>query len=371
MKFSFTLEKTDSQTSARAATLTTPRGEIKTPVFMPVGTQATVKAMRPEDLNAIGAQIILGNTYHLYLRPGPEVIKAAGGLHKFMGWEKPILTDSGGFQVFSLEGLRKISSEGVVFKSYFDGSEHFFTPEKVIEIEETLGSDIIMPLDECLPYPTEFKAADKSLNLTLEWAKRAKKAKTSTQAMLFGIVQGGMFPELRKKAVEGLEEIDFPGYSIGGLSVGEPKELMKEMTEYTCSLLPQNKPRYLMGVGKPEDFFSCIKRGVDMFDCVYPTRIARNAAMLTSRGKLNLRNACHRMDFSTPDPECNCYTCRNYSRAYLRHLFIADEILASILATYHNLYFSVRLVNRIREAILEDRFSAFEKEFMGRYRENG
>jgi len=371
MKFSFKLEKTDALTSARAGILKTPRGEIKTPVFMPVGTQATVKAMRPEDLEAIGAQIILGNTYHLYLRPGDEVIKAAGGLHKFMRWDKPILTDSGGFQVFSLEGLRKISSEGVIFKSHIDGSEHFFTPEKVMEIEENLGSDIIMPLDECLAYPAEFKATDKSLNLTTAWAKRAKQAKKSPHSMLFGIVQGGMFPELRKKAVESLTEIDFPGYSIGGLSVGEPKNLMKEITEYTCTLLPKDKPRYLMGVGKPEDFFSCIKRGVDMFDCVYPTRIARNAALLTSCGKINLRNACFKLDFNTPDPECACYTCRNYSKAYLRHLFMADEILAAILATFHNLYFSVQLVNKIREAILQDRFLAFEKEFMAQYRQAG
>jgi queuine tRNA-ribosyltransferase len=364
MNFNFEIESKCSQSRARAGKLQTPRGVIETPVFMPVGTQGTVKAMTPANLETVGAQIILGNTYHLYLRPGVEVIEAAGGLHKFMRWDKPILTDSGGYQVFSLKSLRKINDDGVVFRSHIDGSEHYFTPESVIAIQEALGSDIMMPLDECLPYPCEPDYAAQAWHKTLNWIRRAKAAKKNDHQALFGIVQGGVYPDLRRLSARQLVELDLPGYAIGGLSVGEPKHLMLEILEETIPHLPEDKPRYLMGVGKPEDFISGVERGVDMFDCVLPTRIARTGTLLTWSGKVVLKNAQYRLDFSPPDPECRCYTCANFTKAYLRHLFISDEILGSMLATYHNIYFSLEIVRRIRQAILEDKFLEFKNKYL-------
>ncbi|MFH1454489.1 MAG: tRNA guanosine(34) transglycosylase Tgt [Armatimonadota bacterium] len=370
MSFSFKILKKSSECKARLGEITTSRGNITTPVFMPVGTQATVKTMTPEELLKMKSEIILGNTYHLYLRPGTHIIEKAGGLHKFMNWDKPILTDSGGFQVFSLAVLRKIKDEGVEFSSHIDGSKHFFTPEKVIDIQHILKSDIMMPLDECVPYPAEHSYAKKSLKLTHKWAKQSldhfKKRRLKNQT-LFGIVQGGMFNDLRTESAKYLAELDFPGYSIGGLSVGEPKKIMHEVLEHTEQYLPEGKPRYLMGVGKPEDFFECIMRGVDMFDCVLPTRIARNGSALTHYGKVAIKNAKYKDDFSPLDPDCDCYTCRNYTKAYLRHLFIAEEILGARLFSYHNLYFSINLIHNIREAIKEDRFLNYHKEFMEKY----
>jgi queuine tRNA-ribosyltransferase len=364
MNFKFEIEKPCSHTRARAGKLHTPHGLIETPVFMPVGTQGTVKAMTPANLDAVGTQIILGNTYHLYLRPGTEVIAQAGGLHKFMHWDKPILTDSGGYQVFSLTSMRKITEDGVTFRSQIDGSEHCFTPEKVMEIEEILGADIIMPLDECLPYPSDKDYAAKAWERTLRWIKRAKEAHKNDLQALFAIVQGGTYEDLRALSAKQLVELDFPGYAIGGLSVGEPKDIMLEMLEKTIPHLPENRPRYLMGVGKPEDFITGVERGVDMFDCVLPTRIARTGTLLTWSGKIVLKNAQYRFDFSPPDPDCQCYTCSNFTKAYLRHLFISDEILGSMLATYHNIFFSLEIVRRIRQAILEDKFLEFKNKYL-------
>ncbi|MGB9780951.1 tRNA guanosine(34) transglycosylase Tgt [Caldanaerobacter sp.] len=360
--------KKDARTKARLGILETPHGVIETPVFMPVGTQATVKAMTPEELKEMGATIILGNTYHLYLRPGHKIIEKAGGLHKFMNWDRAILTDSGGFQVFSLSSLRKITEDGVEFRSHIDGSKHFFTPEKVIEIQNSLGADIIMSFDECAPYPADYDYVKKSMELTIKWAERGKKAhKNTDRQALFGIVQGGTYKDLRKECAERLVEMDFPGYAIGGLSVGEPKDLMYEIIDFTTDYLPHDKPRYLMGVGTPEDLIEGVIRGVDMFDCVLPTRIARNGTVFTSKGKLIVRDAPYAEDFSPLDEECDCYTCRNYSRAYLRHLFKAKEILAARLATYHNLYFLIKLMEKIREAIRQDRLLEFKEEFLKKY----
>lgn len=370
MLFSFKLLKKSSECNARLGEVTTARGKISTPIFMPVGTLATVKTLTPEELIQTKAEIILGNTYHLYLRPGTDVIKKAGGLHKFMNWDKPILTDSGGFQVFSLAKLRKIREDGVEFSSHIDGSKHFFTPQKVIDIQNILGSDIMMPLDECVSYPADHDYTKKSLKLTHMWAKLSKeyfkKKKIKNQA-LFGIVQGGMYKDLREESADFLIELDFHGYSIGGLSVGEPKHLMHEVIEHTEQFLPKNKPRYLMGVGKPEDFFECIMRGIDMFDCVLQTRIARNGTALTHYGKVAIKNAKYRFDFSPLDEDCNCYTCKNYTKAYLRHLFIAEEILGARLFSYHNLYFSINLIHNIRKAIQEDRFLKYYEQFMEKY----
>jgi len=366
MSFSFKLIKKSSECAARLGEVTTSHGVISTPIFMPVGTLATVKTLTPEELTHMKAEIILGNTYHLYLRPGTDVIEKAGGLHKFMNWDKPILTDSGGFQVFSLVKLRKIKDDGVEFSSHIDGSKHFFTPEKVIDIQNILGSDIMMPLDECVPYPAGHDYAKKSLKLTHKWAKLSKehfKNKKIKNQALFGIVQGGMYHDLRKESADYLSQLDFNGYSIGGLSVGEPKHLMHEMLEVTVPHLPENKPRYLMGVGKPEDFFECVMRGVDMFDCVLQTRIARNGTALTHYGKVAIKNAKYRFDFSPLDEDCTCYTCKNYTKAYLRHLFIAEEILGARLFSYHNLYFSINLIRNIRKAIKEDRFLKYYEEF--------
>jgi len=364
----YELIKECKQSGARLGKLHTPRGVINTPIFMPVGTAATVKAMTPEELKDLNAEIILSNTYHLYLRPGHELIEKAGGLHKFMNWDRPILTDSGGFQVFSLGDLRKISEEGVEFRSHIDGSKHFLSPEKATEIQNALGSDIMMAFDECAPYPADHDYVKKSLERTTRWAKRCKEAhKNPDRQALFGIVQGGMYRDLREQSVKELLELDFPGYSVGGLSVGEPKELMNEVLDYTVPLLPKDKPRYLMGVGSPDALIDGVIRGIDMFDCVLPTRIARNGTCMTSEGQLVIKNAKHTEDFGPLDPECTCYTCQNYSRAYLRHLFKAKEILSSRLLTIHNLHFLINLMKDVRQAIMEDRLLDFQKEFMAKY----
>ena len=364
----YELIKKSNESKARLGKLYTPHGEIETPIFMPVGTQATVKTMTPEELYDIGAQIILSNTYHLYMRPGEELIKKAGGLHEFMHWKKPILTDSGGFQVFSLSKLRDITEEGVTFRSHIDGSKHFISPEKAVNIQNALGSDIMMCFDECLPYPCDYEYASKSLDRTIRWAKRCKEAhKDVERQSLFGIIQGGMYRDLREKSVKEMTEIDFPGYSIGGLSIGEPKEIMYEVLDYTVPLLPDNKPRYLMGVGSPDCLIEGAIRGIDMFDCVLPTRIARNGTAFTSHGKLVVRNAAYAEDFRPMDEECSCYACRNYTRAYIRHLIKANEILGARLITIHNLYFLLKLMENIRKAIKNDSLLEFKDEFYLKY----
>ena len=350
----FEVLKKHSHSSARLGILETPRGKIDTPCFMPVGTQATVKALTQENLESIGAQIILGNTYHLYLRPGHDLIQSLGGLHKFMNWTHPILTDSGGYQVFSMNKLTKVTEEGVKFKSHIDGSSHFISPEKAVEIQEALGADIIMAFDEPTPYPADLATTQKSLSLTTRWAKRCKDALQSKNQSLFGIIQGGMYPNLRKESSEQIIELDFPGYAIGGLSVGEEKNLMNDMTELTSSFLPELKPRYLMGVGTPEDLLTCSSMGVDMFDCVMPTRNARNGYLFITGGKINIRNSQYHNDPKPIDSNCSCYTCKNYSRAYLRHLIMAGEILAMHLLTLHNSYFYQNWMKNIRIAIEED-----------------
>ncbi len=365
--FKFEVLKSDSATRARVGKLTTPHGVINTPIFMPVGTQAAVKTLSSEDLHMLGAEIILSNTYHLYLRPGHEIVRAAGGLHLFMNWPKPILTDSGGFQVFSLAELNKVTENGVHFQSHVDGSRHFFTPELCMEIQNALGADIIMAFDECLPYPVERDYAEASLRLTLKWAGRCKNAHSNRRQALFGIVQGATFRDLRKQCARELINIDFPGYAIGGLSVGETPQMMYEIIDYTADELPENKPRYLMGSGPPVDIFEAVERGIDMFDCVMPTRNARNASLMTSRGVVIVKNAEYAADFSPLDPECECLTCRNYTRAYLRHLFKAGEISAMRLATLHNVHFMLTLLVQIREAILSGRYSEFKKSFLAKY----
>ena len=364
----YELIKKDSRTKARRGRVNTPHGPIETPVFMPVGTAGTVKAMKPEEVRDMGAQIILGNTYHLYLRPGHEVVKAAGGLHKFMNWERAILTDSGGFQVFSLGAMRKISEEGVEFRSHIDGSKHMLSPEKSMEIQNALGSDIMMAFDECAPYPADRNYVKNSLERTTKWLKRCKEYhKNTEQQSLFGIMQGGMYKDLRKQSAEEIVELDLPGYAIGGLSVGEPKEIMYEVMDDCVDYLPADKPRYLMGVGSPDCLFEGVERGIDMFDCVLPTRIARHGMALTSQGRVNIKNAKYERDFTPLDPNCDCYTCRNYSKAYLRHLFKSDEILSSMLMTTHNLHFLVNTMAGIRKAIEEDRFLEYKKEFYDSY----
>jgi len=349
--FEFKIIKNDSKSKARKGILKTPHGEIHTPVFMPVGTQGTVKAMKPEDLVEIGTQIILTNTYHLYLRPGDEIIKEMGGLHKFMNWHRPILTDSGGFQVFSLSKLNKVDEEGVTFQSHIDGSRYFLSPEKSIEIQNNLGADIIMAFDECTLYPIEYETAKESMNLTIKWAERSKKAHNNHLQALFGIVQGSIFHDLRKQCVEAIINIGFDGYAIGGLSVGEPKEEMFKIVNQTTPLLPEDKPRYLMGVGTPEDLRECIRMGIDMFDCVLPTRNARNGNLFTSEGEISIKQNQYTRDYRPLDEKCDCYTCKNYSRAYLRHLYMTNEILSSILNTTHNICFFHKVVKEVREEI--------------------
>jgi len=360
--------KTCKQSGARLGRVHTPHGTIETPAFMPVGTQATVKTMSPEELKQMDAQIILSNTYHLFLRPGHEIVSRAGGLHGFMNWDRPILTDSGGFQVFSLSEMRKISEEGVEFRSHLNGDRLFISPEKSIEIQNALGSDIMMAFDECPPYPAEHSYAKQSLERTTRWAERCLKAHARPgEQALFAIVQGGMYADLRKQSVAELTSMDFPGYAIGGLSVGEPKHLMYEMLEVTTPLLPHNKPRYLMGVGSPDALVEGSIRGIDMFDCVLPTRIARNGTVMTSSGRLVVRNAKFQDDFGPLDPECSCYTCKNYSRAYIRHLIKADETFGIRLTTYHNLHFLLELMRQVRQAIREDRLLDFRDEFFEKY----
>lgn len=370
----FTLDHKDASTEARAGTLTTDHGSVQTPVFMPVGTAGTVKALEQRELLENGAQIILGNTYHLYLKPGTPIIRQAGGLHRFINWRLPILTDSGGYQVFSLTELNKISDEGVRFQSHYDGSAHFFTPESVVDIQRELGSDIMMVLDECTPYPCTEEYAESSNRLTVAWALRCKNHFEKEPALydhaqsLFAIVQGSVYPSLREQSADQLVEMNFDGYAIGGLSVGEPKEDLYAMAKLVCGRLPRNKPKYLMGVGTPEDLLENIESGVDLFDCVMPTRNARNGTLFTSRGRKNMRNTGFSDDLEALDPDCECYTCRSFSRAYLRHLFNAKEILGLQLATLHNVHFYVNLVAQARSAILENRFVEFKSNFLSLYR---
>ena len=356
----------DAKTGARLGRLTTPHGSIKTPVFMPVGTKATVKAMSPDELKEIGFQIILANAYHLHMRPGADVVKQAGGLHSFMHWDRSILTDSGGFQVFSLSSGVKVTDEGVEFRSLVDGSKHFFTPERVVEVEEALGADIIMPLDVCAPYPSDRALIRAAVRRTGDWAERSKRALKTDQA-LFGIVQGGLHKDLRRESAKGGVELGLPGYAIGGLSVGEPHEAMFEVLDVTLPLLPKEKPRYLMGVGNPTSMLEAVSLGIDMFDSVLPTRTARNGLALTSMGKVNIKNARYARDYSPLDPEDDCYTCKNYSRAYLRHLFQAGEILASRLITWHNLSYLAKLAENIRRSIKADSFLEFKRDYLARH----
>ena len=359
----------DKSTGARRGIVHTPHGDIQTPIFMPVGTQATVKSMTPEELKEeVKAQIILSNTYHLYLRPGHEIVKEAGGLHKFMNWDRPILTDCGGFQVFSLSDLRQISEDGVEFKSHLDGSKHMFTPEKVMEIENALGADIIMSFDECCPYPSTYEYTKNSMERTTRWAKRCIKAHARPDEQgLFGIIQGGFFKDLREKSAKDLIELDFPGYAVGGISVGEPKEEFLDILRFTTPLMPENKPRYLMGVGTPDYLIEAAMAGIDMCDCVLPTRIARNGTAMTLHGKVVVRNATYERDWGPLDPECDCYTCKNYTRAYIRHLVKANEILGVRLLSIHNLRFLTRLMETIRTEIENDNLANFKEEFYKKY----
>ena len=364
----YSLEKTSGK--ARAGVITTPHGEIYTPVFMPVGTQATVKTMTPEEVKAIGAEIILGNTYHLYLRPSDELVAKFGGLHKFMNWDKPILTDSGGFQVFSLGALRKIKEEGVYFSSHIDGSKHFISPEKSISIQNNLGSDIIMVFDECPPGLSDRKYIIDSIERTTRWAKRCIEAnKNPDKQGLFAIVQGGIYEDLRDQSLNELSVMDegFSGYAIGGLAVGEPREDMYRILDYITPKLPENKPRYLMGVGEPLDMLEAVANGVDMMDCVQPSRIGRHGTVFTKYGILVIKNAKYAEDPRPLDEDCDCYACKNYTRGYIRHLFKADEILGQRLATYHNLHFLIKMMNGARKAILEDKFAEYKEEFEADY----
>ena len=365
--FEFRIEARDDDSAARAGVFVTPHGDIPTPVFAPVGTQATVKTLSPEELRAVGAKLILANTYHLYLRPGHELIREFGGLHEFMGWQGPMLTDSGGFQVFSLSALRKVDDDGVTFRSHIDGSMHRFTPEKVMEVEEALGADIAMTLDECPP-PKDRAYNEQALRRTHLWAARCRESHTREDQALFGIVQGGIFPDLREQSARFITSLDFPGYAIGGLSVGETKEEMYATLDVTVPLLPEEKPRYLMGVGTPEDILESVERGVDFFDCVFPTRVARNGALLTSHGRINIRNARFARDPNPIEPGCTCYTCQHYSRAYLRHLFVAKETLGLRLATIHNLHFMEKLMADIRKHIKDGTFVEFKRSFLSNYR---
>lgn len=363
----------DKHSKARTGWFETDHGKVKTPIFMPVGTQGTVKAINQFYLeHEIKAQIVLSNTYHLYLRPGTDILEQAGGLHKFMNWSKPILTDSGGYQVFSLADLRKLKPDGVEFNSHLDGSQHFFTPEKVINIQRSIGSDIMMVLDECTPYPCDYEYAKKSVQLTSDWAIKNKEAFENSKSLYghkqyqFGIIQGSVYKDLREQSASDLLKIDFDSYAIGGLAVGEPTDVMYDMVDFTTDLMPDDRPRYLMGVGRPENILEAIERGIDMFDCVMPTRNARNANLFTHSGTLSMRNAKYKNDFIPVDEECECYTCRNYSRAYLRHLFIASEILALELASIHNLTFYLKLVKDAREKITEGTFKEWKNNFINR-----
>lgn len=364
MSGTFSVIHRDASCAARLGSLDTPHGAIETPIFMPVGTNATVKAMTPEDLLAVNAQIILANTYHLYLRPGHRLVQQMGGLHRFMNWDRPILTDSGGFQVFSLGELRKISEEGVKFQSHIDGSYHMLTPELAVQIQEALGADIIMCFDECPPATAEYDYVSRSLELTARWAQRCKDAHHREGQQLFGIIQGGMHYDLRARSIADICSIGFDGYALGGLSVGEEKEQMYGVMECCSPLLPQDSPRYIMGIGAPEDLIEAIWHGYDMFDCVMPTRNARNGMLFTSQGRINIKSKIYEDDAGPLDPACSCMVCRNYSRAYLRHLYRTGEILASQLNTYHNLHYYLNLMQQARQAIKDNRFDDFRRQFI-------
>lgn len=367
MGFNFSVVKASAENRGRAGVLHTFHGTIETPVFMPVGTQGTVKAMTNRDLREIGFEIILGNAYHLYLRPGVETVAQAGGLHRFIDWPGSMLTDSGGFQVFSLAKLNKVTEEGVNFRSHIDGSSHLFTPERVMEIEMGLGADIAMAFDVCMPYPSEYQPAREAMERTTRWARRCIEAHRKADQVLFAIVQGVTYQDLRVQSARSLVELDLPGYAIGGLSVGEPKPLMYEVLDYTVPELPENKPRYLMGVGSPDALWEGVERGIDMFDCVFPTRIARNGTAMTSVGRVIIRDARHAKEMAPLDPNCDCQVCQSYSRAYLRHLFKAGEMLGGHLITYHNLYFLKQIMREIREGLLTDTFARRKAEFFRRY----
>lgn len=361
----FQVQAQDGQ--ARAATLQTAHGQIQTPVFMAVGTRATVKAMCPEELQQSGCQVVLGNTYHLHLRPGEEIIQKLGGLHKFMNWHGPILTDSGGFQVFSLANLRKITEEGVEFRSHIDGTKYFISPEKSIQIQMALGSDIIMAFDECPPWPADEAQLQKSMDITLRWLHRSKAAMTRKESLLFGIAQGGLNEELRLKSIEQITSVDLPGYALGGFSVGEPIEMMHALVKKVAPHMPAHKPRYLMGVGTPIDLLLSIDSGIDMFDCVLPTRVARNGTLFTSKGKISIKRTEYKEDPSPLDPECSCVTCKNYSKAYLRHLFLSGEILGSRLNTIHNLHFYFELMRNARDAIIKGTWAEYRDQMLMRF----
>lgn len=365
--FKFQLVGRCPNSAARRGRMTTAHGTVETPMFMPVGTQATVKTLTPDELYEIGTGIILANTYHLNLRPGSDIVRGAGGLHHFMNYYRPILTDSGGFQVFSLAKLRRVTEDGVEFNSHIDGSRHFIAPETAMEIQQSLGADIIMCFDECIPYPSSHEYAEKAMERTSRWARRCREFHQENGQALFGIVQGGVFEDLRLRSAQEIVAIGFPGYAIGGLSVGEPKEVMYANIELLEDHLPAEKPRYLMGVGEPEDLLAGVSRGIDMFDCVLPTRLARHGTAYTATGKLVIRKARYAADFSPLDPECDCRVCRQYSRAYLRHLIKSGEVLGLRLLSYHNVYFLVELMKRIRESLENNNFQAFHRSFLNKY----
>lgn len=368
MVVNYELVAEDRKTGARAGLLHTPHGVFKTPMFMPVGTQATVKTVTPEELEEMGAQIILSNTYHLFLRPGTELIHEAGELHRFMNWNKGILTDSGGFQVFSLGAMRKITEEGVYFRSFLDGSKQFLSPEISIRAQEDLGSDIAMAFDECIPYPADYEYARKSTERTTRWARRCIKAHQRTDRGIFGIIQGGMYKDLRKQSAMEISSLSFDGVAIGGLSVGEPHDLMYDILEETTQWMPKGKARYLMGVGTPDCLVEGVARGVDMFDCVFPTRVARNGMAMIHTGRMNMKNKQYERDFRPIEESCGCYTCRNYTRAYIRHLYKSEELLAFRLVTIHNLYFLLQFMRDMREAIVQGNFFEFREYFMEHYK---
>lgn len=364
----FELIHTDKKTGARAGILHTPRGDVETPAFMPVGTQGTVKTIIPEELKDMGCEMLLSNAYHLALRPGAELVAKAGGLHKFMNWDRPILTDSGGYQVFSLAALRKVKEEGVTFRSHIDGEMHSFTPESVIHIQEKLlGSDIMMPLDECTDYPCPKSVALSAMERTHRWLERSIKAREGKKSALFAIIQGSVYKDLRKQCIDWMKDLSVEGFALGGLSVGEAKSTTMEIVSHCCNYLPEDKTRYLMGVGKPEDLIESVEYGIDLFDCSLPTREGRTGKSFTSKGGITIRNSVFKKDFSPIDEECSCYVCKNYTRSYIRHLFNSKEILAPRLNSYHNLYFYISLMKNVRKAILENSFLDFKKEFMGKY----
>lgn len=365
--FHLEIKHIDKQTGARYGILHTPHGDVEVPMFMPVGTNATVKCLSPEEIKSLGAGVILANTYHLHLRPGEEIVKKAGGVHQFMNYDGPMLTDSGGFQVFSLQKTRKITEEGVEFRNIYNGDKDMFTPEKVIQIEEDIGADIIMSFDECIPYPVTHEYAKRSTERTIRWAKRGLMAHKREDQALFGIVQGGEFQDLREMCAKELAALDFPGYSIGGTSIGEPKDVCFRMIEDAIRYLPTNKPRYLMGVGSLDYILGGIERGVDMMDCVLPTRIARHGALMTSQGRINIRKAQYKEDFTPLDPECGCYTCKHYTKAYLHHLFMCNEEFGKRLNSIHNIRFLIKVVEGARKAIQEDRFKEYEEEILRKY----